>query len=230
MKKIGMIGGLSWESSQLYYRILNEKVNEALGGFHSAKCILESVDFAEIEKLQAKDDWAAMDRNMIKAAQNLENAKAELIIVCANTMHMCSEAIIGNINIPFLHITRETAKVIEEAGLKNIVLLGTKFTMEKEFFKTILQHEFGIEVIIPNPVDRDRIHTIIYQELVQGKILPKSKEIFKQIISKAANEGAEGVILGCTEIPLLIKTADVDIPIFDTTKIHAEAAVEFALK
>ena len=225
-----MIGGLSWESSQIYYRILNEKVNAALGGFHSAKCVLESVDFAEIEKLQAKDDWAAMDQHMIKAARNLENAKAELIIVCANTMHMCSKAIIENINIPFLHIARETAKAIEVAGLKNMLLLGTKFTMEKAFFKTILQQEFGIEVIIPNSSDRDRIHSIIYQELVQGKIHSQSKEIFKQIISKAVNDGAEGVILGCTEIPLLIQSRDVDIPIFDTTRIHAEAAVDFALK
>ncbi len=225
-----MIGGLSWESSQVYYQILNEKVNEALGGFHSARCILESVDFGEIEKLQSKDDWETMDEHMAEAAKNLENAKAELIILCTNTMHLCSDAIINNVGIPFLHIARETAKRIKATGLEKVLLLGTKFTMERDFFKDILQDEFGIRVVIPNKEDQNLIHNVIYQELVHGNIIPQSKANYQQIISKMIKEGAEGVILGCTEIPLLIKASDVAIPIFDTTRIHAEAAVQFALK
>lgn len=225
-----MIGGLSWESSQIYYQILNEKVNEALGGFHSAQCILESVDFGEIEKLQAKDDWKRMDQHMAEAAKNLENAKAELIILCANTMHLCADAIVDNVNIPFLHIARETAKCIEATGLDKVLLLGTRFTMDRDFFKDILQDEFGIEVSVPNAEDRAQVHNIIYQELVHGTINVQSKKVYQQIIEKMANEGAQGVILGCTEIPLLIKASDVSIPIFDTTRIHAEAAVQFALK
>jgi aspartate racemase len=230
MKKIGMIGGLSWESSQVYYQILNEKVNEALGGFHSALCILESVDFGEIEKLQSKDDWETMDKHMAEAAKNLENAKAELIILCTNTMHLCADAIVDNINIPFLHIARETAKRIKAAGLDKVLLLGTKFTMERDFFKDILQNEFNIGVVVPNGEDQNLIHNVIYQELVHGNIKPRSKANYQRIISKMIKEGAEGVILGCTEIPLLIKASDVTIPIFDTTRIHAEAAVQFSLK
>lgn len=225
-----MIGGLSWESSQIYYQILNEKVNEALGGFHSAQCILESVDFGEIEKLQSKDDWETMDKHMAEAAKNLENAKAELIILCANTMHLCADAIVDNVNIPFLHIARETAKRIKATGLDKVLLLGTRFTMERDFFKDILQDEFGIEISVPNAEDRAQVHNIIYQELVHGTINVQSKKVYQQIIEKMANEGAQGVILGCTEIPLLIKASDVAIPIFDTTRIHAEAAVQFALK
>jgi aspartate racemase len=230
MKKIGMIGGLSWESSQVYYQILNEKVNEALGGFHSALCILESVNFGEIEKLQSKDDWETMDLHMAEAAKNLENAKAELIILCTNTMHLCSDAIINNVDIPFLHIARETAKRIKASGLCKVLLLGTKFTMERDFFKDILQNEFNIGVVVPNGEDQNLIHNVIYQELVHGNIKPRSKANYQRIISKMIKEGAEGVILGCTEIPLLIKASDVTIPIFDTTRIHAEAAVQFALK
>ena len=230
MKKIGMIGGISWESTQVYYQILNKKVNEALGGFHSAKIILESVDFAEIEKLQMADDWEALDHLMVMAAQNLENAKAELLLICANTMHLCSDAILKNTNIPLIHIARETGKTIKASGLEKVLLLGTKFTMEKAFFKDILTNEFGLAVIIPNTEDRSVVHTIIYQELVRGQLLPASKAAYQNIITKAASNGAEGVILGCTEIPLLIKASDVDIPIFDTTLIHAEAAVQFALE
>lgn len=225
-----MIGGLSWESSQIYYQILNEKVKEALGGFHSAQCILESVDFGEIEKLQAKDDWKTLDQHMAEAAKNLENAKAELIILCANTMHLCADAIVANVNIPFLHIARETAKCIKATGLDNVLLLGTRFTMERDFFIDILQDEFGIQVSVPDAEERAQVHNIIYQELVHGNINEQSKKVYQQIIEKKANEGAQGVILGCTEIPLLIKASDVAIPIFDTTRIHAEAAVQFALK
>jgi len=230
MRKIGLIGGMSWESSQVYYEIINEKVREVLGGFHSSKCVMESVDFAEIERLQHIDDWNALNKTMVESAKNLERAKAEIIVLCTNTMHLCSEEITKNINIPFLHIAVATGKKIKEKNIKKVLLLGTKFTMEKEFFKDIIQNDFGIEVIIPNEDDRKTVHKIIYEELVHGKIKPVSKKKYQKIINDSMKNGAEGVILGCTEIPLLIKGIDVDIPTFDTTRIHAESAVEFALK
>lgn len=229
MKTIGLIGGMSWESSAVYYELINKKVKQVLGGFHSAKCILLSVDFAEIEKLQEADDWTGLNKLMIRAAKQLENAGADLIILCTNTMHLCSDDIIKNISIPFLHIAKATAERIREKKLKKIALLGTKFTMEKDFYKEILS-AYGIEVLIPELNDRDMIHQVIYQELVHGKIEPQSKEAFKRVIKDLEINGAEGVILGCTEIPLLIKANDVEIPIFDTTLIHAEGAVDMALK
>lgn len=230
MKKIGLIGGMSWESSLVYYEIINEKIREILGGFHSSKCVMESVDFAEIEKLQHKDDWHSLNKIMVDSAKNLENAKADIIVLCTNTMHLCSEEIIKNVNIPFLHIAVATGKKIKENKLKKVLLLGTKFTMEKDFFKKILKDDFDIEVIIPNESDRDIVHRIIYNELVHGKIETDSKKEYQRIINYSIKNGAEGVILGCTEIPLLIKDKDINIPAFDTTRIHAEAAVEFALK
>ena len=230
MKKIGLIGGMSWESSLIYYQLINEKVRELLGGFHSANCVMESVDFAEIEKLQHQNDWEALDQMMAKAAKNLENAAADVIVLCTNTMHLCSTAIKSSVALPFLHIAEVTGKRIQEQRLDKVLLLGTKFTMEKDFFKDILKNDFGIEVIIPKENDRDLVHQIIYEELVHGKIMGKSKAAYQQIINAAILEGAQGVILGCTEIPLLIKGHDVKIPIFDTTKIHAESAVKFALQ
>jgi len=230
MKKIGLIGGMSWESSQVYYEIINEKVRESLGGFHSCKCILESVNFAEIEKLQHENDWSSLNEIMVDSAKNLENARADIIVLCTNTMHLCSEKITENIKIPFLHIAEATGRKIKEKRIKKILLLGTKFTMEKEFFKNILKNDFGIETIIPNESDRAIVHGIIYNELVHGKIESDSKKEYQRIINDSINNGAEGVVLGCTEIPLLIKSKDINIPVFDTTRIHAESAVEFALK
>lgn len=229
MKKIGLIGGMSWESTQVYYELINKKVRETLGGFHSAKCVLESVNFAEIEKLQHADDWASLNGMMAEAAQNLKNAKADVIVLCTNTMHLCSEEITKSVNIPFLHIAEATGAKIKEQNLSKVLLLGTKFTMEKDFFKSILLEQFGIEVIIPNEADRELVHKVIYEELVHGKIEATSKEQFQRIINSSVANGAQGVVLGCTEIPLLIKNEDVNISVFDTTKIHAEAAVEFAL-
>lgn len=220
---------MSWESSQLYYQIINTKVKEVLGGFHSAKCVMESVDFSEIEKLQHEDNWDALDQMMVDSAINLQNAKAEVIILCTNTMHLSSDSIIKHTNIPFLHIAEATGKKIQEKKLKKVLLLGTQFTMEKDFYKKILSDSFGIEVITPNQDDRASVHQIIYEELVLGKINPESKDTYLNIIDRSIQEGAEGVILGCTEIPLLIKQGDVNIPVFDTTSIHAESAVEFAL-
>jgi len=230
MKKIGLIGGMSWESSQVYYQILNQKVKELLGGFHSCKCILESVDFAEIQRLQHKGDWDMLNKLMIKSAKNLENADADIVILCTNTMHLCSDEIIKNISIPFLHIAETTGKEIKKQNIEKVLLLGTKFTMEKDFYKKILVEKFDIKVMIPNEKDRNIVHEIIYDELVHGKIELKSKKEYQRIIKDSIKKGSQGVILGCTEIPLLIKNYDVEIPIFNTTKIHAESAVEFALK
>jgi aspartate racemase len=229
MKTIGLIGGMSWESSALYYELINKKVRERLGGFHSCKNIMVTVDFAEIEKLQHRGDWATLDILMVKAAQQLEAAGADMVVLCTNTMHLCSPAIVDNISTPFLHIAEATGMAIAEHKLNKVALLGTKFTMEKEFYKQYLTENFGIEVIIPSADERNQIHRIIYEELVHGKILDQSRDIYKKIIQNLIEQGAQGVILGCTEIPLLIKSDDVKIPVFDTTTIHAEKAVEWAL-
>ncbi len=230
MKKIGLIGGMSWKSSQVYYKIINKKVNKILGGFHSAKCIMESVDFAEIEKLQHNNDWDSLNKIMVDSAKNLENAGADIIVLCTNSMHLCSEEIIKNTNIPFLHIATTTGRIVKENNIKKVLLLGTKFTMEKAFFKDILKNEFGIEIVIPSESDREIVHQIIYKELVHGNIKFASKKEYQRIIENSINNGAKGVILGCTEIPLLINNNDISILAFDTTRIHAESAVEFALK
>jgi len=230
MKTIGLIGGMSWESSLVYYELINKKVKEVLGGFHSCKSIMISVDFAEIEKLQHQNNWKALDELMSNAAKQLELAGADIIILCTNTMHLCTSEIVKHIAIPFLHIAEATAQEIVKNKLTKVALLGTKFTMEKDFYKQILINDFGIEVLIPTSDERQLVHDIIYNELVKGKIVPESREIYKKIIHNLEKGGAQGVILGCTEIPLLISDKDVTIPIFNTTKIHAEKAVEWALK
>ncbi len=230
MKTIGLIGGMSWESSAVYYNIINRKIREVLGGFHCAKSIMVTVEFAEIQRLQHLEDWKSLDEIMVKSAKQLEAAGADFVILCTNTMHLCSPAIIENITIPFLHIAEATGMKIAEMGLKKVALLGTKFTMEKDFYKTYIFNRFGIEVIIPAENEREIIHNTIYQELVQGLINDDSRKKFQQIIGNLEKRGAEGVILGCTEIPLLIKQTDVNIPVLDTTAIHAEKAVEWALQ
>lgn len=230
MKTIGLIGGMSWESSLLYYEFINNKVKLQLGGFHSAKCILNSVDFAEIAKLQANDDWESLNKIMVRSAIQLEDAGADIILVCANTMHLCYEAIVQNTNIPCLHIAEATGEEIAKHSISKVALLGTKFTMERDFYKNILSNDFRIDVIVPNQEERNQIHDIIYNELVRGIINPASKVKYKKIIDDLIEVGAEGVILGCTEIPLLISDNDAKVPIFNTTKIHAEKAVQWALK
>jgi aspartate racemase len=230
MKTIGLIGGMSWESSLVYYELINKKVKEILGGFHSSKSIMISVDFAEIEKYQHENNWKALDKLMVNTAKKLELAKADLVILCTNTMHLCSDEIVKNISIPFLHIAEATGQAIVQKNIKKVALLGTKFTMEKDFYKQLLVEKFGIEVIIPTQEERELVHNIIYNELVHGKITNYSREIYKKIIQNLEKRGAQGVILGCTEIPLLISDSDVNIPTFNTTKIHAEQAVEMALK
>ena len=229
MKKIGLIGGMSWESTLLYYKLLNEKVKKLKGGFHSANCVIESVDFAEIAALQAKDDWDALDELMKTRARALESSGAEIILICANTMHLSVPAIEKSSKIPVLHIAEVTASEIKKAKLKKVALLGTKFTMEKDFFRNILEDK-GISVIVPDLKGRNQVHDIIYTELVNGIVTDKSKKAYVSIIENLMAQGAEGVILGCTEIPLLIKPEDIDIPLFNTTKIHAEKAVEIALE
>jgi len=229
MKTLGLIGGMSWESSAVYYDLINKKVRKELGGHHSCDSILLTVDFHEIVKLQHLGDWKALDLMMAKAARQLEKAGADIIVLCTNTMHLCTPAIKAAVSIPFLHIAEATAMAIQSQELKKVALLGTKFTMEKEFYKGYIKDHFNIDVIIPELEERNEVHRIIYHELVQGEIKEASRDIYKIIIDNLARQGAEGVILGCTEIPLLIKSDDVNIPIFDTTTIHAEKAVEWAL-
>lgn len=228
MKTIGLIGGISWESSAVYYQLINQKTKVLLGGFHSSKCILFSVDFAEVEKLQMVDDWPALDKLMIDAGQRLEKAGADLILICANTMHLCAPAMRKHLTIPILHIAELTAQAIQDQGLQAVGLLGTRFTMEKDFFRQILE-ERGIKVLVPEAEDRQEVHRVIYEELVQGQIVDTSRENYQKIIQRLADRGAEGVILGCTEIPLLIAEGDVNIPTFNTTKLHAELAAEWAI-
>ncbi len=229
MKTIGLIGGMSWESTAIYYELINKQVKKLLGGFHSAKCILTSVDFAEIEYLQHKDDWDGLNQLMVNAAKQLENAGADLFILCTNTMHLCSDEMTKNTSVPFLHIAKATGEAINKKGMNKVALLGTKFTMEKDFYKNSLK-EYGIEVIIPNKVDRDIVHQIIYKELVLGTVRDTSKKELIRIIKTLELDGAKGIILGCTELPMLIQQKDVNISVFDTTKIHAESAVKLALQ
>jgi aspartate racemase len=230
MKTIGLIGGMSWESSLEYYRIVNESVKERLGGFHSAKCIMYSVDFEEIEKLQHQGKWDQATDLMIDAARRVEKGGADFVVICTNTMHKMADDVQESINIPLLHIADVTAEKIKEKGMQKVGLLGTRFTMEEDFYRLRLQEKHGLEVIIPDEEERQTIHSILYSELVMGEIKEISKETFQKIIGNLVARGAEGVILGCTEIPLLVKQEDYEIPLFDTTAIHARAAVEYALE
>lgn len=230
MKTIGLIGGMSWESSKLYYEFLNTHVKELLGGSHSAKCVMVSVDFSEIETLTFKGDWNAIGELMKLAAQNLEKAGADIILLCTNTIHLVSAYISENVTIPFLHIATTTGEAIRELGLKKVGLLGTKFTMEKDFYTKTLSTDFGLEVLIPRKNDRQVVHEIIYNELVKGQFTKASKQKVIEIINTLQIDGAEGVILGCTELPILISELDSPVPIFDTGKIHAFKASEWSVK
>lgn len=229
MKTIGLIGGMSWESTVTYYKIINETVKERLGGLHSAKCILYSVDFQEIEECQANGNWEKSGEILGEAAYNLEKAGADFIVICTNTMHKVVNQIKEKISIPILHIAEMTAEKILEKGLKNIALLGTKYTMEQDFYKSKLI-EKDINVIIPDKNDIETINKVIYDELCLGTINSDSKKKFLEIVDKLRNKGAEGIILGCTEIGLLIKNEDTDVPLFDTAIIHAEQAAMYSIK
>ena len=229
MKTIGLIGGMSWESSIEYYRIINETAKEKLGGLHSAKSLMVTVDFAEIEKLQHADRWEEAGQILVKCAQDLERGGADFIVLCTNTMHKLADKIIAGVNIPFLHIADATAEKIRAADIKRIGLLGTRFTMEHDFYKGRLIDNFGLDVLIPEKADRDIVHRVIYDELVQGKIIDASRGEYRRIMNDLLSKGAEGIILGCTEIELLVKEGDCKAPLFPTTRIHAVAAVEKAL-
>jgi aspartate racemase len=233
MKTIGIIGGISWVSSIEYYRLMNEKVNNELGGLHSAKILMYSIEFGNFsdeERLAEKGDWHALNETMIDAAQRLKRGGADFIVIASNTMNSRADDIQENVHIPVLHIADPTGEKVNKSGIKQIALFGTKYTMEQNFYRDRLEKKYGLKVIIPNETEREEINSVIFEELCAGKFYIKSKERFIQIINRLVDEeGAQGVILGCTEIPLLIKQADVKVPVFDTMDTHAEAAVRYAL-
>lgn len=228
MKTIGLIGGMSWESTVTYYQIMNEEVKKQMGGFHSAKILLYSVDFAEIEECLSKGDWEKSERILSKAACSLETAGADFIVIGTNTLHKVTPQMQTKLHIPIIHIAEATALKLREHHIQKVALLGTIFTMTQEFYRDKLE-EAGIEVLIPNTEDMELINHVIFKELCLGIISDESKKKYSDIISKLAEEGAEGVILGCTEIGLLIKQEDSSIPVFDTTQIHATKAAELAM-
>jgi aspartate racemase len=229
MKTIGLLGGMSWESTTEYYRAINTGVKQALGGLHSAKIVLYSVDFAPIEECQSRGDWSATADILVDAARRIQQAGADGLLICTNTMHKVAPAIELAISIPLLHIADATAEVLVRDGIKTVGLLGTAFTMEQHFYKGRLAERYGLEVLVPEKNDRQIVHDIIYDELCQGIIREPSRASYRRIVNQLASAGAEAVILGCTEIGLLIKQADTSVRLVDTTAIHGARAVEWAL-
>ncbi|MGG2064985.1 aspartate/glutamate racemase family protein [Bacillus sp. S14(2024)] len=229
MKTIGLIGGMSWESTVEYYRIINEEIKNKLGGLHSAKCLLYSVDFEEIERYQSEDNWKQAGEVLGEAAFSLEKGGAGFIIICTNTMHKIVDDVKEKINIPILHIADATANQVKKKGISTVGLLGTKYTMEQEFYKSRLESN-GIKVIVPNENDREIVNKVIYEELCLGKVYQKSRDYYKEVIKRLVYNGAEGIILGCTEIGLLVKPEDSSVPLFDTAFIHAVEAVNKSLE
>jgi aspartate racemase len=229
MKTIGLIGGMSWESTVPYYRQINETIKQQLGGLHSARLVLYSVDFHEVERLQHAGDWNAAGAMMADAARALAAAGAEFIVLCTNTMHKVAPAIEAAVRIPLFHIADPTARAIKQAGMHKIGLLGTRFTMEQPFYKDRLRELHGLDVVVPAAAERDIVHRIIYDELCLGKVLDASRHEYRRIIAGLVQQGAEGIILGCTEISLLVAQPDASVPLFDTTSIHATSAALWAL-
>ncbi|MEO0391631.1 MAG: aspartate/glutamate racemase family protein [Pseudomonadota bacterium] len=229
LKTIGLIGGISWESTVVYYQLLNRAVRARLGGLHSAKILLHSVEFDEVAGYQAAGDWDRAGDVMVEAAQSVERGGADCLLIGANTMHLCADAVMAAVDIPLIHIADVTAAAIKQAGCQNPLLLATRYTMEKDFYKGRLHDQHGVTACIPEADERTVIHDIIYRELCQGIIEPGSKDAYRQIIDKHRQGGADGVIFGCTEIGLLLDQGDVSLPVFDTTALHAAAAVDFAL-
>ncbi len=227
MKKIGLLGGMSWGSSLFYYKEINEGIKDKLGGLHSAKIAMVSVDFEEIEILQHRGDWIELGEILSREALNIERAGADCLLICTNTMHKIAPQIESKISIPLIHIADATAKALKNDGIKKVGLLGTAFTMEQDFYKSRLK-EHGLEVLIPSKYDRELIHSVIYNELCLGECKKSSKESYLKIIDSLAEEGAEAIILGCTEIGMLVKQKDTKVKLYDTTYIHAQSAVEFA--
>jgi aspartate racemase len=226
MKTIGLLGGMSWESSLEYYRILNELIQAKLGGHHSADCVMYSVDFDFYAKWMRQGDWDQIGKNLTALAKKVEAAGADVLVICTNTMHKLVPAIEPHISIPILHIADAAAKAIKKQGLTTVGLLGTRFTMEEDFYAARLKEKHDIDVVIPTPEERTQIDDIIFEELVKGILTEDSRQIYIRIIHKLQQKGAQGVILGCTEIPLLIKQTDCPIPVFDTTQLHAEYAIQ----
>jgi aspartate racemase len=229
VRTLGLIGGMTWHSTVDYYRLINAGVQARLGGSHSADLLLLSIDFEPIEDMQGRGDWVALGRIMAGAARSLEAAGAEALVVCANTMHRLADDITTAVKIPLIHIADAAALVITRKGLATVGLLGTRYTMELDFYRGRLEKEHGLKVLIPEEPGRTIVHDVIYNELAHGSVLEASRRAYVAVIEDLKRRGAEGVILGCTEIPLLIKAADSPIPVFDTTALHAAAAVEFAL-
>jgi len=229
MKVIGLLGGMSWESTALYYRILNQQVKQRLGGLHSAQLVLYSVDFQPIEQLQAAGEWQQAGEMLAAAAQNLERAGAQFIVLCTNTMHKVAPQISAAVSVPLLHIADATGRRIQQAGLRKVGLLATRFTMEQAFYRGRLEQQFNLQVIVPEEEDRALVHQVIYHELCLGTINPASRQRYRQIMQQLVDQGAEAIILGCTEITLLVDDSDASVPLLDTTLIHAEEAVNQAL-
>lgn len=229
MKTIGLLGGMSWESTVGYYQEINKGIKESLGGLHSAKIAMYSVDFDPIEKLQHSGDWEGTAEILIDGARNIQAAGADVLLICTNTMHKVASHIEKAIDIPLLHIADATAEVLVEKGIKTVGLLGTAFTMEQDFYKGRLSNNYGLTVHIPSEADRKIVHQVIYKELCLGKVNPASKIKYLRIIEDLANQGAEAVILGCTEIGILVNQKDTDVTLLDTTYIHAKKAVEYAI-
>ena len=230
MKTIGLIGGMSWESTAEYYRIISEAVKERLGGLHSAKIVMYSFDFEEVGELQREGKWGEATDLMIDAAKRVERGGVDFVLICTNTMHKMADDVAANINIPLLHIADVTAGEVISFGFRKLGLLGTAFTMEEDFYKGRLKEKYGLDVIIPNEAARQVVHKVIFKELCLGKIKDSSREQLKMIMKSLVDNGAQGIILGCTELPLLIKQEDYPVPLFDTTAIHAKAAVDYALR
>ncbi len=229
LKTIGLIGGMSWESTIPYYRQINQTIKEQLGGLHSAKIILYSVDFHELEQLQRAGDWDAAGDMMAAAARSLALAGADFLVLCTNTMHKVGPAIEAAVGIPLFHIADPTAAAIKQAGFSTVGLLGTRFTMEQDFYRDRLRQRHGLQVLTPAPAERDIVHRIIYEELCLGQVVPASRDAYRRVMAQLAAQGAQAIILGCTEISLLVDQADSALPLFDTTAIHARAAAEWAL-
>ncbi len=230
MKRIGLLGGMSWESSAEYYRMINEETRDRLGGLHSADCLLRSVDFVEVERLQRAGDWDRAGALLAAEAAGLEAAGAELLVLCTNTMHKVADAITGAISIPFVHIADTTAEAVAGAGLRTVGLLATAYTMEQEFYVGRLRDVHGLDVMVPGEPDRRIVHDVIYHELCVGVISDDSRTEYRRIMAGLADRGAEGILLGCTEIDLLVGPEDAPVPVFDTTRLHARRAVELALE
>jgi aspartate racemase len=230
MRTIGLLGGMSWESTLEYYRIINQGVKARLGGSHSAQCLLYSVDFAEIEALQHTGNWEALTAAMIAAVKRLERGGADCLVICTNTMHRMAGEVQASTPLPLLHIADATAAAVKAQGLHSVGLLGTRFTMQGDFYRGRLERQHGLQVLVPDQAGIDTVHRIIYDELILGIIHEDSHQAYLNVIADLAARGAQGVILGCTEIPLLVKQSDVPIPVFDTTAIHAQAAVKWALR